>query len=497
MTNAPRILFVAPELAPWAKAGGLGEVARDLPRALAQAGAEVRLLVPAYRELRSSLPAAREIARFESPGGVLAPARLCYAEAEPPILLLQCDAYYARPGGAYGGADGADWPDNHLRFGLLSRVAAILGSAASPLDWRPEVVHCNDWPGGLAPAWLAHAPGRRAASVMTVHNLAYQGLFPRSACAELALPEEAFAPEGVEFHGRLSFLKAGLHYATQLTTVSATYAQEIQQPELGCGLDGLLRRRAGELRGIPNGIDTAIWDPARDPHLASRYDAARLEAKAPNKAALQRELGLRADPAAPLLGMVGRLVEQKGADLVIAAAPELLRAGAQLAVLGRGERRFEQSLLDLAARHPGALAARIEYSEPLAHRIEAGADLFLMPSRFEPCGLNQLYSMRYGTPPVVRRTGGLADSVTDAADAALREGSATGFVFDEPSPGALLAAAGRALAAWRDPARWVPLQRAGMARDSGWARPARDYLEVYRLAAGEAASVVSRKWLYL
>lgn len=482
MSDALRVLFVAPELAPWAKAGGLGEVARDLPRALAEAGADVRLLVPAYPALCAAFPAAREVARIDAPGGAFAPVRLLDAGGRPALCLLACETYYARPGGPYGGTDGTDWPDNHLRFGLLSRVAALLGGAGSPLAWRPQIVHCNDWPAGLAPMWLAQASGVVAATVMTVHNLAYQGIFPPGTLEELAVPRAAFAAEGLEYHGKLSFLKAGLHYATKLSTVSPTYALEIQRPALGFGLERLLARRAADLAGILNGIDTETWNPARDPHLVSRYDAAHLEAKRPNKTALQRELGLRLDGEAPLLGMVSRLVEQKGADLIIAIASDLVRAGVQLAILGKGAHEIENALRELALRHPRSIAARIEFSEPLAHRIEAGADIFLMPSRFEPCGLNQLYSMRYGTPPLVRRTGGLADSVLDATAVNLRAGSATGFVFEEATPQALFAALDRALAALRDTQLWAGLQRAGMARDPGWTRAARDYLELYRRA---------------
>jgi starch synthase len=489
MNRLPRVLFVAPELAPWVKAGGLAEVSRDLPRALVDAGVDVRLLVPAFPALRAAFPAARELARLDTPGGSLAAARLLEASAPPPIYLVDCDSYYARAGGPYGGPDGADWPDNHLRFGLLCRIAALLGSAASPLAWRPDIVHCNDWPSGLAPAYLAHAGGKRTATVMTVHNLAYQGIFPRRALEELGLPPGSFAAEGLEYHGKLSFLKAGLHYATMLSTVSPSYAREILHPDLGFGLDGLLKHRADDLAGILNGIDTDTWDPARDPHLVSRYDAARLEAKRPNKSALQLELGLPQNGDALLLGMVGRLVGQKGVDLVIGIAAEVVRAGAQIAVLGRGEREIENALLGLAKRHSGAIAVRIGFSESLAHRIEAGADVFLMPSRFEPCGLNQMYSMRYGTPPVVRRTGGLADSVVDAAEESLRAGTATGFVFDESSPRAFLGALRRALAAARDPLVWCAIQRAGMARDASWSRAAREYLDLYRRALSSSVDL--------
>jgi starch synthase len=472
--QAMKILFVTPEVAPWVKAGGLGEVSRDLPRALSAAGADLRVLVPAYPALRAAFTGAREVARIDAPGGRLAPARLLEAGGEPALLLVDCEACYARAGGPYGDPDGIDWPDNALRFGLLGRVAALLGSAASPLAWRPDLVHCNDWPTGLAPAWLAHAAGAAAATLMTVHNLAYQGIFPADRVEALGLPPAGFAIDGFEYYGQLSFLKAGLQYATRLSTVSPTYALEIQRPALGFGLEALLARRGADLTGILNGIDTSTWNPATDPHLAARYDAGRLEAKRLNKAALQRDLGLAEDAAAPLLGMVGRLVEQKGVDLALAVAPELARAGAQFAFLGSGARELEDALRELARRHPGSVAARVGFSEPLAHRIEAGADIFLMPSRFEPCGLNQLYSMRYGTPPVVHRTGGLADSVDEA----------TGFPFDEANPRALRAAIERAIAAYREPARWSALQRAGMARDAGWAPSARAYLALYRRALG-------------
>jgi len=469
---ALRVLYVTPEVAPWVKTGGLGEVAQGLPPALAAAGARVRILVPAYPALRAVFPQARAVAEFPAPGGALPPARLLEAPAEPPLWLLDCPPLFEREGNPYQTPQRADWPDNDLRFGLLSRIAALLGGAASPLDWQPDVVHCNDWQCGLAPAYLAHTPGAHAATVMTIHNLAYQGLFPRRSLEPLALPDTAFAPDGLEFYGKLSFLKAGLYYADLISTVSTGYAREIQTPELGFGLDGLLRARAADLVGIPNGIDTELWDPARDPLIEQRYDAEWLERKAPNKAALQRAFGLPETAGAPLLGMASRLVPQKGADLVLAVADDLVRAGAQLAILGTGEPEIERALGALARRHPRHVAVRIAFDEPLAHLIEAGADLFLMPSRFEPCGLNQLYSMRYGTPPVVRRTGGLADSVSEE----------TGFLFDEPTPQALRTALSRALEAWRKPSAWRAMQQNGMRGDFSWRASARAYLELYRRA---------------
>jgi starch synthase len=471
MAHRLRVLFVTPEAAPWAKTGGLGDVAEALPRALAAAGADVRVLVPAYPSIARELARKAVIAEL-APFASFPPARLLGAPGEPALWLLDCPAYYARPGGPYQNEKGVDWPDNQLRFGLLSRVAALLAGGGSPLAWRPDVLHCNDWQCGLAPAYLAFAGGAHAASVMTLHNLAYQGLFPAATLAGLGLPAASFTPEGLEFYGKLSFLKAGLRYADLLITVSPTYAREIQEPELGFGLDGILRSRSTDLLGILNGIDTQTWNPASDPLIAERYDASRLEGKATNKAVLQRVFGLPEAAHAPLVAMASRLVPQKGVDLVPGAAEEIVRRGAQLVLLGTGERDIEDALRALAASYPRHIAVRIAFDERLAHLLEAGADLFLMPSRFEPCGLNQFYSMRYGTVPLVRRTGGLADSVNDQ----------TGFLFDEPTTQAFAAALGRALDAWQDHAAWRTRQLAGMARDFGWAEPARAYLAAYRRA---------------
>lgn len=495
MSQPLRILFATPELAPWVKAGGLGDVAQALPAALAQAGVDVRILVPAYPALKAAFAQAEGVAMLAAPGGAFAPARVRVTASTPRLYLLECDAYYARAGGPYQTPHNEDWPDNHLRFGLLSRVAGLIGSAQPTPglgDWRPDVVHCNDWQTGLAPAYLARESGARAASVMTVHNLAYQGLFPPAVLDALGLPAALRDTDAIGLWGRVSFLKAGLCYADRLTTVSPSYAREIQGSALGFGLDGLLSERSDVLDGILNGVDTETWDPACDPLLVERYDATQLERKASNRAALQHELGLEPRPDAPLFGMIARLVEQKGVDLVAKIAPELVRVGAQLVVLGQGERRFEETFRALALRHGGAIAVRIGFDDALAHRIEAGADVYLMPSRFEPCGLNQLYSMRYGTPPIVRRTGGLADSVRDADEVAAAE--ATGFVFDAPEAGALMNAVRRALERFRDRGAWTALQRNGMRSDFSWAAAARAYIDVYRNAiqARDAAHAAAR-----
>jgi starch synthase len=472
-----KVLFATPEIAPWVKTGGLGDVAGALPAALRAQGCDVRVLVPAYPALLQALPAAREIARPRDLGGLLPQCRLLEAHAPDGtrLWLLDYAPYFDRPGSPYLGPEGLDWLDNHLRFGLLSRVAAWLGSDASTLPWHPAIVHCNDWQTALAPVYLHTLPGGRAKSVVTVHNLAFQGLFGHAAMFELGLPDTAWHIDGVEYHGYLSFLKGGLQHADWITTVSPTYAREIQTDAEGMGLAGLLRFRAERLSGILNGIDIKAWNPATDPHLVAPYDAARLPGKAKGKAALQRELGLEERADLPLLGIVSRLTEQKGLDLVVEIADALADLPAQLVVLGSGEKTFELALRGLAARHPGRVAVNIGFDEGLAHRIEAGADIFLMPSRFEPCGLNQMYSLRYGTPPVVRATGGLADTVIDAADAE----SGNGFVFAETTAAALAAAVGRALTIWSDAARWRRIQRKGMAGDFGWDGPARQYVAVY------------------
>jgi len=465
--GSARVLFVTPECAPMTKTGGLGDVSAALPDALRAAGVDVRTLLPGYGEVLSALGPARLQASVRLLGFE---CRLLWAE---PFLALDCPQLYARDGGPYQTNDGRDWDDSALRFGVLSKIAALLGTPRSPLAWRPQVVHCHDWPAALAPVYLNGEP-ERAATLMTVHNLAFQGNFDAGLLGPLELAPSCFTLEGVEFYGRLSFLKGGLAYADALSTVSPTYAREIQTAELGCGLDGLLRKRRASLSGILNGIDTVTWDPATDPRIARRYDAGALEAKPANKAALQQRMHLPLDDELPLLGAVGRFTHQKGIDLLAAAADEIVSMPAQLVVLGKGEQEHERALLAAAARHPGRIAVAVGFNEDLAHAIEAGADAFLMPSRFEPCGLNQMYSQRYGTPPVARATGGLVDTVVDGV---------TGFLFERAESAALVAAVRRVLAAYRDPARWTRIQRAAMAQDFSWAAAARRYAGLYRRLA--------------
>jgi len=398
-----------------------------------------------------------------------------------PLWLVEQPRFFDREG-LYGEA-GRDYPDNLARFTFFCRaVAAWLGRAA----WAPDVIHCNDWQTALLPVLLRVEGASRAATVLTIHNLAYQGRFPAEQFPLTGLPPSVFTVRGLEFWGEVNLLKGGLYFADVLNTVSETYAREIQTPEFGAGLDGVLRDRREDLYGILNGVDYRAWDPAVDPLLPARYSAEDLAGKGVCKQALQRELGLREAPEVPLIGMVTRLADQKGLDLVAAVLDDLLARGVQFVLLGTGEPRYHALFAGLAARHPSQVGVRLGFDDPLAHRIEAGADIFLMPSRYEPSGLNQLYSLRYGTVPVVRRTGGLADSIVDATPEALARGTANGFVFEAYAPAALIAALSRALHAFRDPATWSALQRRGMREDFSWARSAGRYVELYARAAARA-----------
>jgi len=480
-TDPLRVLFATPEAAPFVKTGGLGDVAGALPAALRALGADVRLLMPAYRGVAAKVGATREVGQLARTAGA-PPARILEGSAPNgvPVLLVDCPAFFDRPGGPYQDERGGDHVDNAFRFGLLSRVAAAIGTSASPIPWRAEVVHANDWQTALAPAYLRYAPGVAAASIVTIHNLAFQGIFAPGVMPLLGLPPESFSIDGVEYYGQMSFLKGGLFFADAITTVSPNYAREIQSEPLGFGLQGLLAARRDVLHGILNGIDTAAWDPARDPLIPSHFSAAKLAAKAGNKVALRKRFALDADPAVPVLTMVSRLTDQKGVDLLLESLADILALPAQVAIVGTGEPAYERLLQTLAKRNPGRMGVVIGFDEALAHLAEAGADIFLMPSRFEPCGMNQMFSQRYGTVPVVHATGGLADSVTDTTPASLADGTATGFVFHSPKSAAFFAAVRRAVQAWGRRELWARLQRNGMARDFSWTASAQRYLTLYR-----------------
>jgi starch synthase len=466
-----KILFVTPEALPFVKTGGLGDVAYALPAALGALGVDVRLLIPGYPAVLDGLAGARMVAELAGLPGQVGSARLLVGTAENGVRVyaIDCPALFARPGNPYLGPDGSDWPDNYRRFGALGRVAADWPAT----DWRPDIVHGNDWQSGLAPAYLALAGGPRPATVLTIHNLAFQGLFPPRVMAELELPPASFSVHGVEYYGQVGFLKAALWYADKLTTVSPTYAQEIQSEPLGFGLQGLLHGRAGDLVGILNGVDIEAWDPAGDIHLKVHYGAERLDEKLRAKQALRRELGLGSAPG-PLAFAVTRLTEQKGMDLVLAALPALLAAGGQLAILGTGDAALEAAFADAARLAPGRVAVRLGYDEPLAHRLQGGGDIVLVPSRFEPCGLTQMYGLRYGTLPLVRRTGGLADTVLDGE---------TGFVFGPATAEAFVGAWRRAADAFADRRLWRKMQRRAMRVDVSWRSSAERYLALYRSLA--------------
>ena len=487
-----RVLYVCTELFPLLKTGGLGDVSGALPPALRAAGCDVRVLLPGFPAiragiLRSELPQAGPLVLPPQGGPDLAPLALAQAPALTPATLpgsglaayvLDVPALFDRPGNPYADRLG----DNGLRFALLGWAAACIGHGLDG-DWQPDIVHCHDWHTGLAPLYLRQMamPGPpRAASVFTVHNLAYQGTFPAALFPQLGLPDYLFGIAGIEFWGQVSFMKAGLQAADRITTVSPTYAREILGEEQGCGLDGLLRARAGVVSGILNGVDYGVWSPAADGALAQPYDADSLVRKAAAKAQLQRRLGLKERPDALVFGLVSRLTEQKGLDLVEAAVPELVRAGGQLAVLGAGDAPLEQAFVRAAARHPGQVAVQVGYDEPLAHAIMAGADVVLVPSRFEPCGLTQLYGLRYGALPLVHRVGGLADTVVDASPENLAAGSATGFAFDGFSEQALRGAVRRAFELHARPAVWTKVQQTAMRQRFDWCVAAGQYAALYR-----------------
>ena len=470
------VLFVVSEVYPFIKTGGLADVAGALPQALLAEGVRVVTLTPGYPSVIDALPAGETIHEFPDLFG--GPARLIHGQAKGlELIVIDAPHLYRRHGGPYHGPDGKDWADNALRFGALSLMAARIGGGEIPA-FKPDVLHAHDWQGGLAAAYLRYGYEHGPRTVITVHNLAFQGLFPSSFMHLLKLPPESYSIEGVEFHGEIGFLKAALALSDRITTVSPTYAAEIRTPEFGMGLDGLLRVRTERLTGILNGIDYNVWNPATDPLIAANFDARRIAPRIANKAVLKEKMKLEtADKL--LFGVISRLTWQKGLDMLVAVLPTLLATGAQLIVLGTGERALERGFMDAARIHEGRISCVIGYDEELAHLIQAGADALLMPSRFEPCGLPQLCALRYGTLPIVSRVGGLADTVIDCNEMAVAEGFGTGVQFT-PTVGMLEAAILRTTALWRNQRVWRRAQRNAMAADVSWRRPARHYAELYR-----------------
>ncbi|MCC6201422.1 MAG: glycogen synthase GlgA [Gammaproteobacteria bacterium] len=471
-----KILFACSEIHPLAATGGLGEVCASLPVALPAFGCDCRAIIPGYRSVRDKLrltPIASDLRVPGWPGSI----QILRGDLESGLAVYVVDVpeLFNRPGSLYAAETGTEWPDNPFRFAIFSRVVAALATGHAFGDWRPDLVHCHDWQTGLVPALLQALP-RRPATVFTIHNLSYLGQCDYATFQQLELPGTLWHLDALEFYGSCALIKGGIRFADAVTTVSPNYAREIQTPEFGHGLDGLLRARSQVLSGILNGIDYRQWNPAADRLIAPPYDADRLDTKAEHRRALCQEFGLRQEPTALLLGAVSRLTEQKGIDLAIDAFNALAKElPLQLVLLGSGEQRLQDALRTLAQAHAGRVGLRIGYDEALAHRIIAGSDALLMPSRFEPCGLTQLCSQRYGTPPIARRTGGLADSIDDSGN-----GGATGFLFDAPSTNALAGAIRRAHASFRDTAAWRARQRAGMARDFSWVASAALYRDIYR-----------------
>lgn len=473
-----RILQVSAEYFPLLKTGGLADVTGALPPALRAHGCDVRPLLPGFPAVLAGLRSPQFAGEFRTPWGTSLKLMTGLLPEGVQAYVLEAPALFDRPGNPYEDASRQPYADNHRRFAALAWAATAL---AQGLDagWQPQLVHGHDWHAGLVPACLRQA-GVTLPTVYTVHNLAYQGLFAAHQFGELGLPGPFFQPEGLEFWGQVSFMKAGLQFASRLTTVSPTYAREIRTAEHGCGLEGLLRRRAGELSGILNGVDTGIWNPGSDALLTSRFSSADLAGKARCKAALQTEAGLALEPRAPLFTVVSRLTEQKGLPLLLDAVDTLVAQGGQLLVLGSGDAGLEAAFLDKARQHAGHVAVRIGYDEDFSHRIFGGSDVTLVPSRFEPCGLTQLYALRYGSLPLVRRTGGLADSVTDTDLITLDEGRATGIVFHHMDPADFLHALRRTFALYRRPADWLAVQRTGMAQPLDWTDAASHYAHLYQ-----------------
>jgi starch synthase len=473
-----KVLSVASEVYPLIKTGGLADVVGALPAALKPAGVAMRTLVPGYPAVMRALKEGQAVHQYADLFG--GPAQLVAGQAQGlDILALDAPHLFDRAGNPYLTPDGADWPDNAQRYAALARVAADVGRGAVA-GYQPDLAHLHDWQAALTAVYLKFLGGPK--SVMTVHNIAFPGLFPASLFGSLGLPPQAFGIDGVEYYGSVSYLKGGLATATAITTVSPSYANEICTPEYGMGFDGLLRARRQVLTGIVNGIDAEVWNPAADAALPAPYDAATLGKRRFNKRAAEKAFGLEQSDG-PLLCVVSRLTWQKGMDMLMAVVDDFIEAGGRLAILGTGETALEQAAQTAAALHPRQIGVVIGYDERLSHLLQGGADAIVIPSRFEPCGLTQLYGLRYGCVPVVARTGGLADTVIDANDAALSAGVATGFQFSPVDGATLGATLTRVQAVYADQPAWARMQRAGMAADVSWSRSAAAYASLYQKLA--------------
>ena len=500
-----KVLYVCSELFPLLKTGGLADVSAALPPALQQAGCDVRVLLPGFPSVLAgvdkldlssqgalSLPTGYGPRQLAGP-----PARIVRAELPGSGLssyVLDAPICFGRPGNPYLNPQGEPWPDNAQRFALFSWAAACLGQGLDA-KWLPDILHCHDWHTGLAPLYLSQhldGEGARAASVFTVHNLAYQGIFPAEVFASLGLPDHLYGIDGVEFYNQVSFMKAGLQFADRITTVSPSYAREILTPEQGFGLDGVLRARASVVSGILNGVDYRVWSPSLDPVLEQTFDWRSMGRKKYAKAQLQALMGLEPVADGLVLGVVSRLTEQKGLHLLAEVMDEVVLRGAQLALIGSGDEAVEQTFLEAAKKHPGKVSVKIGYDENTGHSIIAGSDVILVPSRFEPCGLTQLYALRYGTLPLVHRVGGLADTVVDASPAHLLDGTACGFVFDDFSVEGLRAALLRAFDLKAQPVVWKTVQKNAMQLRFDWRVVADRYVALYKSLKPEAITLAQQ-----
>lgn len=499
-----KVLFVSSEITPWVKTGGLGDVASALPQMLFKQGCDIKVLIPGYPAIKNAFPSAIEIARPHFLGGELPSCVLLSAKTPEglPIYILDFPSYYEREGNPYIDVEsGKDWHDNHLRFGLLSRVAAWLGSSVSTINWHPDLIHCNDWQSGLTPAYLKYLPNtRKCKTLITVHNLAFQGIFPQNLMGALALPDYSWSIGGVEFYGNISFLKAGLQLADYISTVSETYAQEIQTPEFGCGLELLLKYRQKNLIGIVNGVDEN-WSPQSDKYLTDTFVNFNCDnfqtQKSINRSALRQKLGLENNPDKPIFAVVSRLSPQKGLDLLVEIADKIINLPAQLVILGSGDKVLENKLQQIAQKYPGQCSLTLGFNEALAHQITAGSDMFIMPSRFEPCGLNQMYSQLYGTIPIVGGVGGLKDTVigfssddinTKTISKNINKNTSknlqikneSGFVLTKTDSAELLKNIIFAHKLWRNKTLWHKLINNAINRNFSWQASANKYLTLYQ-----------------
>lgn len=479
--NNIKVLYASSEVYPFMKTGGLADVAQSLPTSIRSMGADIRVIMPNYGSLNSAGSKCEVVAQFKVNQDQVRLIATYIPETSVPIILVDCPRWFEREGNPYQDSEGAPWPDNVQRFALFSKVISLVARNQTGLEWSPNLVHCNDWQTGLALALLCNE-GISKGLIFTIHNIAYQGIFPYVDFQSLKLPDELWSIDILEYYGQMCFLKGGITCSSQLNTVSPRFAEEIQTTEYGFGMDELLRKLSGKLSGVINGVDLNEWSPNKDKYISYCYNMENLEIKAENKLELQQRFGFIADKNIPLFASITRLVEQKGIDLIIEIIEKLLAFNVQVIMLGSGDEEIENKLLEIARSNKNKLHVVIGHDEILAHKMTAAADIYLMPSRFEPCGLNQMYSQIYGTVPVVHKTGGLADTVRDYKDEPQVVSNATGFVFENSKSDELFRAITKALDCYADKKLWRQIQLNGMKQDYSWRSSARQYLSIYEKA---------------